>query len=139
MVENKTVMLYKDVSETDRYGRLLRFVIVDNIFVNYELVRLGYAEVTTYAPDVACEQNYFAAQNVARANVMGLWQQQALATSTLAVSSNTGNCDPAYPTVCIPRPPPDLDCKDVPYKRFQVLAPDPHRFDGDGDGIGCER
>src|SRR5207247_8555528 len=43
-------------------------------------------------------------------------------------------CDPAYPTVCIPRPPPDLDCSDVPYRNFIVLAPDPHRFDGDRDG-----
>lgn len=49
-----------------------------------------------------------------------------------------GNCDPAYPTVCIPPPPPDLDCGDIPYRRFQVLPPDPHRFDGDGNGIGCE-
>jgi competence protein ComEC len=48
------------------------------------------------------------------------------------------NCDPAYPDVCIPPPPPDLDCGDIPYKRFRVLPPDPHRFDGDKDGIGCE-
>lgn len=48
------------------------------------------------------------------------------------------NCSPAYPTVCIPPPPPDLDCKDIPHKNFKVKAPDPHRFDGDKDGIGCE-
>lgn len=48
------------------------------------------------------------------------------------------NCDPSYPTVCIPPPPPDLDCKDIPYRRFGVLPPDPHRFDSDKDGIGCE-
>ncbi len=47
-------------------------------------------------------------------------------------------CDPAYPTVCIPSPPPDLDCGDIPYTNFEVLPPDPHNFDGDGDGIGCE-
>src|SRR5215216_1326821 len=40
-------------------------------------------------------------------------------------------CDPAYPGVCIAPPPPDLDCKDVPYRRFQVLSPDPHNFDRD--------
>ena len=49
-----------------------------------------------------------------------------------------GNCDPSYPTVCIPPAPPDLDCPQIPYKRFQVLPPDPHGFDRDGDGIGCE-
>jgi uncharacterized protein DUF1524 len=47
-------------------------------------------------------------------------------------------CDPAYPSVCIPPPPPDLDCGDIPYRNFKVLSPDPHRFDGDHDGIGCE-
>ncbi len=51
--------------------------------------------------------------------------------------SPTG-CDPSYPTVCIPPPPPDLDCADIPYRRFTVLPPDPHHFDGDHDGIGCE-
>lgn len=51
----------------------------------------------------------------------------------------TANCDASYPDVCIPAPPPDLDCGDVPYRRFRVLPPDPHRFDGDYDGIGCER
>jgi hypothetical protein len=49
-----------------------------------------------------------------------------------------GNCDPAYPTVCIPPPPPDLDCSQIPYRNFKVLPPDPHGFDGDHDGIGCE-
>jgi hypothetical protein len=47
-------------------------------------------------------------------------------------------CDPSYPTVCIPPPPPDLDCKDIPYRRFKVLPPDPHHFDGNHDGVGCE-
>ncbi len=49
-----------------------------------------------------------------------------------------GNCDPSYPTVCIPPPPPDLDCSDIPYTNFEVKPPDPHNFDSDGDGVGCE-
>ncbi|MFM7717938.1 MAG: HNH endonuclease family protein [Actinomycetota bacterium] len=49
-----------------------------------------------------------------------------------------GGCDPAYPGVCIPPPPPDLDCPDVTFRNFVVRSPDPHRFDSDGDGIGCE-
>lgn len=60
-----------------------------------------------------------------------------LATAT-PVPTTTGNCDPSYPTVCIPPPPPDLDCGDITYRNFTVLPPDPHRFDGDHDGIGCE-
>jgi Protein of unknown function (DUF1524) len=50
----------------------------------------------------------------------------------------TGGCEPAYPSICIPPPPPDLDCGDIPYRNFTVLPPDPDRFDGDHDGIGCE-
>ncbi len=48
------------------------------------------------------------------------------------------NCDPSYPTLCIPVGIYDLDCPDISAGRFPVLPPDPHRFDGDGDGIGCE-
>ncbi len=48
------------------------------------------------------------------------------------------DCDPAYPDVCIAPPPPDLDCKDITHRDFTVLEADPHNFDGDKDGIGCE-
>jgi hypothetical protein len=48
------------------------------------------------------------------------------------------DCDPSYPDFCIPPPPPDLDCADVNGSDFTVLAPDPHRFDREGDGLGCE-
>ena len=44
----------------------------------------------------------------------------------------------SQPDVWIAAPLPDLDCAGVPYRRFTVLSPDPHRFDGDKDGIGCE-
>lgn len=49
------------------------------------------------------------------------------------------NCDPSYPSLCIPINSPDLDCPDISARRFPVLPPDPHRFDGDHDGIGCEK
>jgi len=55
MVEGITVELEKDVSETDKYGRLLRYVYIGNTFVNAELVALGYAQVATYPPDVKYE------------------------------------------------------------------------------------
>jgi micrococcal nuclease len=47
-------------------------------------------------------------------------------------------CHASYPDVCIPPPPPDLDCPDIPFRRFRVVGSDPHRFDRDRDGIGCE-
>ena len=48
------------------------------------------------------------------------------------------DCDPSYPNVCIPSFPPDLDCGEITHRRFKVLPPDPHGFDRDQDGVGCE-
>ncbi|RMD66387.1 nuclease [Candidatus Parcubacteria bacterium] len=152
LVSWQWVTLVKDVSETDRYGRLLRYVFVGDVFVNYELVRQGFAEATNYPPDESCEKVFREAAVQARTNQIGLWKPTVtpvpppIAVPPPSVGGDSGgsngqsggNCDPAYPTVCIPPPPPDLDCKDIPYRRFQVNPPDPHRFDGDHDGIGCE-
>lgn len=61
------------------------------------------------------------------------------ATRTMTVTRTPGPpCDPSYPTVCIPPPPPDLDCVQIEYRNFVVRLPDPHELDLDGDGIGCE-
>src|SRR5215208_2549701 len=47
-------------------------------------------------------------------------------------------CDSSYPDTCIPSPPPDLNCDDVSATDFGVEGSDPHGFDRDNDGIGCE-
>ena len=47
-------------------------------------------------------------------------------------------CDPSYPDDCISSYPPDLNCDEIPYRDFKVNGADPHNFDGDNDGIGCE-
>ncbi len=77
LVEGRTVLLIKDVSETDRYGRLLRYVVADGVFVNLELVRQGMAQVATYPPDVACAETFVTAQQEARAQGRGLWAAPA--------------------------------------------------------------
>jgi hypothetical protein len=48
------------------------------------------------------------------------------------------DCHPSYPDNCIKGPPPPLICNDVSFRNFKVIEPDPHGFDGDNDGIGCE-
>ena len=63
---------------------------------------------------------------------------EALQNFVIVDAQNAKECDPAYPTVCIPSPPPDLNCADIPYRDFVVRSPDPHGFDGDNDGSGCE-
>ena len=174
----KQVWLEKDVSETDRYGRALRYVwltqpppdptekqVREGMF-NAILVLQGYAQASTYPPDVKYADLFLKFQREARAANRGLWGANESSGSSGGTtsssgssggsrsssgagssggsrgSSNTGSsgkCDPAYPDVCIPPPPPDLDCGDIEYRNFRVLPPDPHRLDGrDGDGIGCE-
>lgn len=137
LVSGKDVTLVTDVSEVDQFDRLLRYVLVGDVFVNNELVRLGLAVASTYPPDVACSDTFVVTGKAARTAQAGMWQPTRTPYPTSEPSAG-GNCDPAYPTVCIPSPPPDLDCGDIPYRRFAVVGSDPHRFDGDHDGIGCE-
>jgi micrococcal nuclease len=77
-----------------------------------------------------------ASESDSESNQLGLVGTQATA-STPTVSAR-GSCDPSYPSVCIPPAPPDLDCGQIEFRRFEVVAPDPHGFDLDFDGIGCE-
>ena len=53
-------------------------------------------------------------------------------------ATNNNDCDSSYPDACIPPYQPDLNCDDISDKNFEVLPPDPHGFDRDEDGIGCE-
>ena len=134
LVENKIVRMEKDISETDKYNRLLRYVFVGDVMVNAALVEGGYAEVSTYPPDVKYVELFLELQQEARESRRGLWNLDSMDVS----QGDIVDCDSAYPTVCIPSPPPDLNCGDIQHRRFTVLATDPHRFDGDKDGIGCE-
>jgi micrococcal nuclease len=73
LVEGETVELEKDVSETDQYDRLLRYVWVDGEMVNAILVSEGYAVVVTYPPDVKYQELFLELQRQARAEGQGLW------------------------------------------------------------------
>lgn len=77
LVEGATVVLEKDVSETDRFGRLLRYVWLKDgeawLFVDLELVRQGYAQAVTFPPDVRWTDTLRAAERVARDAGLGLW------------------------------------------------------------------
>lgn len=143
------VRLAYDVERFDRYDRALAYVYrsADGLFVNAALVRDGYASAYTYPPNVAHADEFVALQREAREADRGLWgacpgsvggRSPTGGTGTTGGTSSGSRCDPAYPGVCIPSPPPDLDCGDVDERRFQVLPPDPHHLDTDGDGVGCE-
>ncbi len=73
LVQGKTVELVKDVSNRDRYGRLLRYVWIGDEMINEILVREGYAQVSTYPPDVAEVDRFIAAQRLAESEKIGMW------------------------------------------------------------------
>ena len=106
------------------YGRMVALIHCNDANLNSELLdsNLGYLE------DRFCDSSEFAQQR---------WAQKH-GCAEYTVTETASDCDASYPDFCIPSPPPDLNCGDMSQKKFTVLQPDPHRFDGDEDGVGCE-
>ena len=154
LVEGKIVRLEKDISETDKYGRLLRYVWVGNVFVNDYLVRNGYAYSSTYPPDVKYQEQLREAEKEARENNRGLWgqcikitptptpkqqytaptptstpkQQSSPSTEGIICSYNAYNCS-------------DFSTHAEAQRVFEYcggVSNDVHRLDGDKDGLACE-
>ncbi len=73
LVEGKIVHLERDVSEVDKYGRLLRYVYVDDVFVNAELVKQGLAHTKAYPPDIKHQDYLEALEQEARQAGRGMW------------------------------------------------------------------
>lgn len=74
LVEGKTVRLEKDITDRDKYNRLLRYVWVDSLFVNLELVKQGFATSYSYPPDIKFQKEFSAAEKEAREAERGLWE-----------------------------------------------------------------
>jgi micrococcal nuclease len=149
LVLGKVVRLVKDVSETDRYGRLLRYVYTGDVFINETLVFEGYATAVTYPPDVKYSELFREAERQARQYNRGLWgscgdennsspkQSQVIAptpynspltTTNFNCSSNSYNCA-------------DFKTQTEAQKVFDICwgaSNDVHKLDSDGDGIACE-
>jgi len=152
LVEGKKVKLQKDVSETDRYGRLLRYVWVnteDNkgVFVNDYLVKQGYARAVSYPPDIKFQDLFNASQNYALENNIGLWSKCVTNENTPtiknvgiapSVTSQSGTgivCTSNYYNCS------DFKTQAEAQKVFDScsgIANDIHKLDGDGDGKVCE-
>lgn len=82
----ETIYIEKDVSETDKYDRLLRYVWIEvpinrneeevkNKMFNAKLLLEGYAQVMTYPPDVKYLDNFNKFQESAKNKKMGLWSK----------------------------------------------------------------
>lgn len=128
LVEGQTVILVKDVSETDRFGRLLRYVYLeDGTFVNAELLRQGMARRVTFPPDVAEQERFGQIQEEARLAGRGLWGVSEL----LAPCSCEGNL---YNCVDFSTQAEAQTCYDF---CLTQTGQDIHRLDGRGDGRAC--
>ena len=144
--------------DEDQFGRSLRYVKVGKLNLNLKLVQIGAATPYFYQGEKGkyATQLLKAAEN-AKARKIGLWKSCpntkldptkpattgfALASkaATSTMSTNT-KCDPNYQG-CIPPYPPDLDCTDITrmgLAPIRVIGRDVHKFDGDGDGNGCDK
>ncbi|WP_242063623.1 thermonuclease family protein [Nostoc sp. FACHB-892] len=140
--------------EIDKYKRLVAEVFVENRSVNLKMVQEGqaviYRQYLKSCPE--SKDSLLQGENTAKQQRLAFWSQSnpvmpwdfrhkaaQRATSVPTQGQQQNNCDPAYPDFCIPKNSPDLNCRDISQRRFKVLPPDPHGFDRDGDGIGCER
>ena len=73
LVENKVVELQRGKRDKDEYGRLLRYVYVDGVFVNAELVAQGYATAYIFDPDERYSQILVQLEQYAKMRERGLW------------------------------------------------------------------
>ena len=129
LVEDQTVLLVRDTSETDQYGRLLRYVYLeDGTFVNAEMMSNGLARLVTFPPDVAQTGYLRELQAEARAAGAGLWSRPDLA-GPCDCDRNLYDCR-------------DFETGDEAQACFDhCLARtgrDVHNLDGGGDGLVCE-
>jgi endonuclease YncB( thermonuclease family) len=128
LVEGQAVILVKDVSETDQYGRLLRYVYLpDGTFVNAEIIRNGMGRLVTFPPDVANTEYFRQLQEQARESSTGMWSRPDL----------VGPCDCDRNL---------YNCSDFQSRReaqtcfdycMETVGEDVHKLSGRGDGVAC--
>ncbi|MEA3345319.1 MAG: thermonuclease family protein [Chloroflexota bacterium] len=135
LVEGEVVRLEKDVSETDKYGRLLRYVWVGDLMVNAELVRSGYARASTYPPDVKYADLFLKLQREAREAGRGLWKPTPQPTTP---SDGDAACDCSGDLYNCS----DFSTHDEAQACFEYCKSlghgDVHHLDGDNNGVVCE-
>ncbi|MBI9043549.1 MAG: lamin tail domain-containing protein [Anaerolineaceae bacterium] len=78
LVLGKIITLYKDTSETDRYNRLLKYVVFEKIFINERLVRIGLADAVQFPPDIGCAEYFSNAKFYARQHELGIWKNSSI-------------------------------------------------------------
>lgn len=159
---NKEVKLEKDQEDKDKYGRLLRYIYVEDQSVQELLLTEGLARVAVYPPNTKYEQKYRELQDQAKAKKIGIWSINGYVKDDgfdppekkeTVQKTNQSKPQTSRPSNPQSRSQPrststytggDKDCKDFATQReaqrfFESQRPgDPHGLDRDGDGIACE-
>jgi micrococcal nuclease len=128
-----------DSRAKDPEGRTLAWVWAGSTLVNAALLRTGAATLARYWPNQRHEDELLRAQLAAARSGRGLWSRCPALHDVPAPDGSGRRCDPSYPGTCIAPYPPDLRCEEIPFSNMEILGPDLHDLDGDGDGLGCER
>lgn len=147
LVEGKVVELEKDVSEKDKYGRLLRYIWLDDVLINEVLVREGYAQSSTYPPDVKYQDRIVEAQRQAREVQKGLWGSfctapatpilttKSQATPKPTTASTMTGADGSFTCNCSKTCAQMSSCAEAQY---QLNVCGCSKRDADGDGVACD-
>ena len=73
LIFNKTVLLVRDKQDKDKYGRDLRYVYYEDLFVNSYLVETGYAKTLSIAPNTKYTEEFALLEREAMDKKVGLW------------------------------------------------------------------
>jgi len=149
LLTGKRVRLVYDPSQgrLDVYDRTLAYVTVPGLGdFGLAMVRRGHAAEYTYDTAYARQSQYLQAESRAQSLDKGVWDRcggvgtplvaPRTAPAPAPQPKNSGSCAPGY-SPCVPPYPPDLNCDDVDGP-ITITGDDPHGFDADGDGTGCE-
>ena len=141
LVEGKEVKLEKDVSNTDKYNRLLRYIWLDNTLINELLVREGYAKSSTYPPDVKYQDRIVQAQSLAQQENKGLWGDACKTAATVTPSvvpsmpTQPAQTSGSYACDCSKTCGQMSSCDEAQY---QLNVCGCNARDADHDGIACD-
>jgi micrococcal nuclease len=159
LLSGERVRLVFDPSQGryDAYDRMLAYLHVPGQGdFGTQMIRRGRAAEYTYDTSYARQAGYQAAEAAAQAAGRGIWDrcggvdtpqrterpadtqrsQSRQRPRNLVGAPAGGGCAPGYDP-CVPPSSTDLDCADIDGP-VRVTGEDPHGFDADGDGIGCD-
>ncbi len=137
LIDSQPIVLVQDVSDQDAEGRLLRYVFAGSHFINFELVRQGFATVLPNSPDQACAAFLQQAEQQARADRLGVWTPTPVPTRTfmpfVTLDPNQLGCDCSKKYTCS-----DFKTHAAAQVCLNACNDYSSKLDEDHNGIACE-